>query len=286
MLTYEEMQYFAAFSESGTLTKVAEEYHISQPTITRAMKKAEEVFGVPLFERTKNSIRLNENGRMAAGQIRALLKQTDEMVRRVREFDRSCRTIAIGTSAAVPLPNLVGRLSRAFPDKAITTEMKLPEELLEGMRSNAYQMIILPYDICADEKMRSQYYSRKIGEEHLMFLLPKKHRFSRRKFLRLAELNGENILLYSHTGFWEDIVRKKMPDSRFLVQSERDSLSELMASSILPGFVTDLSISSPSYRIPADRVAIPIEDPEVNVTYYLVCRQNEKAYFAPAYRDE
>ena len=83
MLTYEDMQYFAAFARCGTLTQVAEEYNISQPTITRAMKKAEDVFGVPLFDRTRNSISLNDNGRVAADEIERLLHQSDEMIKRV-----------------------------------------------------------------------------------------------------------------------------------------------------------------------------------------------------------
>ncbi|MGN1390311.1 MAG: LysR family transcriptional regulator, partial [Bulleidia sp.] len=144
MLSYEEMEYFSAFAEYGTLTEVAEKFNISQPTITRTMKKAEEVFGVPLFDRTKNSIRLNENGKMAAREISILLKQTDEMIDRIQEYDRANRTIRIGTAAAVQLPELVGRLSRFFPDKAISTEMKLPDDLIRGLARQIYQLIILP----------------------------------------------------------------------------------------------------------------------------------------------
>ena len=178
MLTYEEMQYYAAFAEYGTLTEVAQKYHISQPTITRAMKKAEDVFGIPLFDRTKNSIHLNENGKLAAQEIRLLLKQTDEMIDRIREYDRANRTISIGTAAAVQLPELIARLTRAFPDKSIAAEQKLPSELDKGLRDNTYQLIILPYDMAADEKNRGLFYTEKIGEEHLMFFLPKKHKYA------------------------------------------------------------------------------------------------------------
>ena len=94
MLNYEEMQYFASFAETGTLSRVAEQFHISQPTITRAMKKAENEFGVPLFDRTKNSISLNDNGVYAAQEISILLKQTDETLRRVRAYVGANRTIS------------------------------------------------------------------------------------------------------------------------------------------------------------------------------------------------
>lgn len=131
MLSYEEMQYYIAFAKTGTLSDVAEQYHISQPTITRAMKKAEVVFGVPLFERTENSIRLNDSDALAAEEISLILKRIDEMVGKVRAYDRANRTISIGSGAAVQLPELVRRLAEAYPEKPITTELKKPPELLK-----------------------------------------------------------------------------------------------------------------------------------------------------------
>ncbi|MGN0445769.1 MAG: LysR family transcriptional regulator [Acutalibacteraceae bacterium] len=291
MLTYEEMEYLAAFAEYGTLTEVAEKFLISQPTITRAMKKAEAVFGVPLFDRTKNRIHLNKNGELAAREVSLLLKQTDDAISRVQAYDRANRTISIGTAAAVQLPELISRVTRTFPEKAVSTELKLPEELIEGLVHQNYQMIVLPWD--PNEKgwdydplhpdtpaslraVPPDCISRKIGEEHLLFFLPRSHRYARRKRLSLAEMNGENMLLYSDIGFWAQIVRSKMPDSRFLVQSERYSFEELVANSVLPCFITNLT---GNLYPPLDRATVPITDPEVNVSYYLLYPKSRKREF-------
>ncbi len=275
MLTYEEMQYFAAFAQYGTLTEVAEKYTISQPTITRAMKKAEETFGVPLFNRTRNSIALNDNGRLAAEEIRLLLKQTDEMVDRVRSYDRASRTISIGTAAVIELPGLISRISRAFPQKAIVSEPGLPADLERGLTEDRYQLVILPYDLSSKKGKKgqtSEFYAKAIGEEHLLFYLPVHHRLARRKKLKLADMNGENMLLFSDIGFWSEIVHRKMPDSRFLMQNERYTFRELIENSVLPCFVTDLSLKG--MKDITGRTAVQITDPEVNVTYYLTCRRN------------
>lgn len=271
MLTYDEMQYLSAFAKTGTLSKVADTFHISQPTITRAMKKAEEEFGVSLFSRTKNSIRLNENGIFAVEEIALVLKQMDQMVMRVRAHDRANHIISIGSGAAVQLPDLIRRLTAAYPTFAISTELKKPPELLRGLQSDLYQLIILPFQ--PDEPA---YLSTKIGEEHLMFLLPQKHRFASRESLAMAEMNGENMLLFSEIGFWADIVHEKMPDSRFLVQTERYSFGELILNSVLPCFTTDLAFDKDFAK---NRVAVPITDAEVNVNYYLVCKKEFKAKF-------
>ncbi len=276
MLSYEEIQYFVSFAKNNTLSGVAEQYHISQPTLTRVMKKVEADFGIPLFDRTKNSIKLNRNGRFAADEMTLLLKQTDDLFLRVRAYDRANHTISIGSGAAVQLPDLVRRISEAHPELAISMELKKPPELLDGLDRDIYQLIVLPF-----VPDHPEYISEKIGEEHLMFLLPKNHHYAMRKSLTMAEMNGENMLLFSEIGFWADIVKCKMPDSRFLVQSERYSFEELVANSILPCFTSDLIKPG---AVAKNRVAIPIDDAEVNVTYYLVAKKGMNNYGVRSFR--
>lgn len=273
MISYEEMQYLIAFAKLGTLSEVAEQFHISQPTITRAMKHIEEEIGAMLFERTKNSIKLGDTGLLAAEEAAMVVKQTDSMLRRVRAFDRASHTIAIASSAAVQIPDLIRRISQLHPDMTISTELKKPDVLVSGLAQDTYQLIILPY-----RPEDTDVVSTVIGEEHLMFLLPKNHRLAKRKSLTLGEMNGENMLLFSEIGFWHDIVTQMMPDSRFLVQSERYSLEELIINSVLPCFATDLA--GGNNPPPENRVSVPITDPEVNVIYYLVCKKENRKRFS------
>lgn len=268
MLDLWELQQFVRFFYTGTLAEAAEQLHISQPTLTRSMKKIEAEFGISLFTRTKNRIALNESGTLAAQEAELVLRQTESMLRRVREFDRANRTISVGVCTPVLLPDLVRRLSRAYPEAAISSEVKKLPLLLEGLRNGAYQLVLLPARP-DDPELFSQEFER----ENLLFCLPKKHRLAGRKSLSLADMNGENMLLFQDIGFWYDLVSEKMPDSRFLVQSERYSFQELVENSVLPSFSTDLSSLLPT---PRERVDIPITDPEVQVTYYLVCKREHK----------
>ena len=65
LLDLPELEQLVAFADCGRLSKAAEKLNISQPTITRTMQHLEEEFGVPLFERSKNRISLNETGQRA-----------------------------------------------------------------------------------------------------------------------------------------------------------------------------------------------------------------------------
>ena len=53
------------------------------------------------------------------------------------------------------------------------------------------------------------------------------------------------------------------------------TMNELVRSSSLPCFITDV-VMSDRFTDTAGRVAIPVTDPEVNVTFYLVVRKDSK----------
>ena len=68
-----------------------------------------------------------------------------------------------------------------------------------------------------------------------------------------------------------------MPDSRFLTQSDRFSFNELVRSSSLPSFSTDLA--NRYINTGADRVDIPISDLDASVTYYLAVKKEQRKMF-------
>lgn len=274
MIDYEILEQFITFYQTGTLRETAEKIHISQPTLTRNMQKLEAEFSVPLFNRTKNSIALNENGILAAEDAQMLLKQTENMLQRARDFDRKNRTIMLGACTPVYVPELIRRITAVYPTAAISSEIQKVSALLEGIKDGRYHAVLLPF--CPEDDDLS---CRKWGEEHLSFLLPKRHRFARRKSLSVSEMNGENMLLFQDIGFWHDLVAEKMPDSRFLVQTERYTFRELIENSTMPVFTTDYSFDSFPDSDPVNsRVAVPITDPEFNVSYYLVYQKNNNRH--------
>lgn len=130
-------------------------------------------------------------------------------------------------------------------------------------------MIALPYQ--PDD---AHYFAKECGRESLRFALPKGHRFARRKSLSFAEMNGETMLLMSDIGFWNFVRTEKMPNSRFLIQSDRFSFNELVETSTLPAFTTDLS--KKYIGTGRKRIEVPISDPEATVAYYLICKKEKK----------
>lgn len=264
-----QLEQLLAFSKHGTLSKAAEELHLSQPALSRSMQKLEAELNVTLFERQKNKIVLNQNGYLAVEYAERVLNQAFDMLEHIRAFDRSQRTISVGSCAPAPLWSVTPLLSTLYPEMTISSDMKSTELLLQGLRDSMYQFIILQKTI--DD---SDIYCMKYGEEHLYLSLPPAHPLAGHKGVYFKDIDGENFLLFSNIGFWNDICLKKMPSSHFLVQNERFSFEELVKNSALPSFTSDLVIKHNGNV--KNRVIVPILDPEANVSYYFMCLTSTK----------
>lgn len=269
MLNLYELEQFVAFSNLGTLSRVSEQLHISQPTITRSMQNLETEFGVELFIRSKNKLELNENGKLAVTYARGLLNDANQAVTAVRAYDKSKRTITVCSCAPAPLWTLLPKLNSAFPNMSISSCILSCEDILATLAEDNCDLAILPFKVHTASFAQAEYVA-----EHLSITVKKDHPLSMKSEVTFSDLNGYNFLLRSDNGFWEKLCRDKMPSSKFLVQNNDSDLEELINHSTLPGFITDLASSHAI--LTGDRVAIPVTDVEANVTYYIASNHPER----------
>ena len=258
MLNLDELEQFAAFARMGTLSRVAEAFHISTPSVTRTMQHVETAFGVSLFTRGKNRIELNETGQMAAQQAEKLLREAELAVQQVRAFDQRRHTIVVKSCAPAPLWELLKKLNAEQPEKTIASSIGSSDEVFNAVQIGECDIAILSFPMEGAEVCM---------HERLFVCVPESHELARHESLTFAQINGFNFLLRSELGFWDTLCREKMPASKFLVQTDEEVFNELVNASSLPCFTTDY-YTDRSRRYPG-RVHIPLTDPEANVTFYL-----------------
>lgn len=264
-----QLRQLLAVAEHGTLSAAAEALHISQPALTRSMQKLEEEFGVALFERTRNKITLNEAGSLAVEQAKRVVDAADIMNERMAAYARSLHTITIGSCAPAPIWMLTPELSALYPDRTITSEMKEPDTLLAGLKTGKYQLAIL------DRPPEDGFLCRELVTERLYVSLPPAHPLAKKTDgIYLTELTGQTMLLFSDLGVWNDLKEKKMTGIRFIVQSEPDTMHDLIQASVLPNFVS--SLTARLRKPPIDRVNIPLLDEEASITFWLCAPKKYK----------
>lgn len=272
MLNLIELEQFVVFSEYGTLSEVSKLINISQPTLTRNMKHVEECFGVSLFTRQKNKLSLNETGNVAVEYAKDLLKNEKNAILRVQDFDRKLRSITVSSCAPAPLWLLSPKLSAAYPENTISSSICDTNKMIDDVKSGTINIAILPYP-CADDSLEDVPFVT----EHLSVCIPEDHILCEMDSISFHDLNGYNCLIRDQLGFWTNLCKEKMPASRFLIQTDEAEFYELVRSSTLFCFSTNLAAYPED--VLAGRKLIPIADEDANVTYHLVWKKGVEYRF-------
>lgn len=277
MIEIGQIEQLLAVSKYGTLSKAAEALHISQPALSRAMQKLEEELQVPIFDREKNRITLNATGKVAVDYAQKVLFSANDMIARVREYDRMTHTISIGSCAPAPLWDLVPYAGKIYEDMAISSEIKMPDILLSGLENDLYTAVVL--NKIPDSK---ELYYELYDTETLYFSLAPDHPLADSKALFFKNLDGQTMLLYSRIGVWYPMHLETQPHTHFILQDNREVFMDLTQNSTLPTFISDLSIERDGK--PDNRKIIPIIDKEATNSFYLACKKKNKKLLEPLYR--
>ena len=267
------LEQFVAFAHCGTLLGAAEELHITQPTLSRSMRKLEDELGISLFHRENSKLSLNETGKVAAEYAEKALSANQDFIDHVVSFDRHLRTVSIGSSSPFPINELMPTLQDQLSGKTILTELSdNNERLITGLKNHQYDMVIL-HTFPEDKSLFCQRYM----EERIYISIAEDHPLAKKESVTFDELKDIRILVSANIGFWMDICKKHLAVSDLLIQNSTDALDELAEASTLPMFNSDRMIEL-GYDAPG-RISVPISDEDAHATYWVVCRaQEQKKY--------
>ena len=257
----EQMRQLDAIARRGTISAAADELHLSQPALSRSIKRLERELGQDLFERTHNSATLNDAGRLAVDHARNLLRDERMMLDAFADLARRQRTLLVGTVAPAPVWHLTALTVERFPG-TLLNPVTLAEDEVERRLMNRSVDLAITLRPMILPTMRSM----QIMVEDLYAFLPKSHRLAARETVSFADLDGESFLVLSEVGFWMDMLRRNMPHANIVEQADRSVFEQLVRTTDLISFVTN--ITQATRDIP-NRVAVPIMDADAHATYYL-----------------
>lgn len=272
MYTLFQLEQLVRIAETGTISAASELLHLSQPALSRSMQHLEAELDVCLFERKKNRLTFTETGMVAVALAKKVLEDSQNLIIQTQEFERKKRTVYVCSTATGPLWTLPARLSAYCSGITINTELcseeKNDEELIQDLIDDKYQLILLTHPVNQPGLLNKEY-----CKEHLLAALAKKavpEHFQ--KGLSLHDLDGKTFLLLANIGGWKRTVKKLLPHSDFIVLDDIDAFSQLADVSVLPAFTSDIAAQ---YIGPLPhRQTLPLLDPEMNPTYYCICKKS------------
>ncbi len=113
-MTLRHMRVFVSVFRQGSITRAAEELHLTQPAVSLSVKELENYYGIKLFERYGRRIFPTEGARIFYGYAVHIISLFDEMETRVRSWDergilRVGASITVGTFSCPSWPPAPGK---------------------------------------------------------------------------------------------------------------------------------------------------------------------------------
>lgn len=275
----DQLRALDAVERHGTVSAAAHELVVSQPALSRALSRLERELGHELFDRTPNSLRLNDAGRLAVDFARQTLRSAQRLRDDLDSLASRSRLLRIATVAPAPLWRVAAVVLACAPGAVIAPQM-LDEPALERALMNQDVDLAIADSPLTLVGTRSTF----LMSERLSVYAPRSHPFAARTSLSLADLDGETFMVLRDIGVWRDVVARAMPRTTLIVQEDQRVYEQVVASSDVLGFVTEQTETLRGGLDRPDRVAVPIDDDATRLDFHLVVPNEPTGPAAPVVR--
>lgn len=151
-VTLQQLEYFLAAVEHGSLSAAATAMHLSQPSLSEQIKRLESRLGVTLFVRTSRQLVLTEAGRLMLPRARDAVSAAESAVDAVRPMRTlTGGTVSFGTFSSAHhflLDDLVSQFRTRFPQVRVRIIGRNSAEVADAVRDGTLEagLVALPID--------------------------------------------------------------------------------------------------------------------------------------------
>jgi len=271
-----QLRYFQTACRCGGVTAAAELLHISQPSISAAIKELETEFGVSLLDRQRRGFFLTTAGQLLLEQAGSLLDHADRVTAVMADYATQTRQLRLGVPpmiGALLLPQLFREFFSDHPEIDVTITEGGRRELLRLLDENHLDLVFLPHD----RPIEAAYRSAAVTQLETVLCVSRSHRFAGRASISIAELAAEPLVLFKSSFFQTETILRQfralgLTPKVLLYTDQLSTVRRLISSGVAAGFLfRDL------VTVQDDMVPIPLS-PALHSTVSLVWKPGSGSF--------
>lgn len=264
----QQLRYFQTACQMQSITAAAETLHISQPSISVAIRELEQEFGVKLTSRCHQGFTLTEEGRELLTMADELLDHADQVVARMQDIGHRHSPIRLGIPPMVGtmlLPRLYGGFLPQNPQIIMIAGEGGTNALLRNLQKKRLDLAFVAYGGPLPETFSAV----PVASTEIVWCVAGSHPMSCRKTVCVEELSQEPLVLFQKDFFQHEILMQRFQKAGITpriihVTGQLSTVCGLVRSGVASGFL----LKSALQELP-DLVGISLSPP-VSVQISLV----------------
>ena len=264
-MTLTELSYIVALAQEQHFGRAAERCHVSQPTLSIAVKKLEEELDVTLFERCKNGVQITPLGErivaMAGGVLHQIAAIKDVAA---ADSEQLQGPLALGTLPTIGpylLPQFIPLLQKTAGQLSLYVEEGTQESLTLKLRNGELDAILVTAPFSEPDVV-----THPCSTSLSCCCLPADHRLASKSLIAAADLDPAEILLLAEGDRFREQVLTAFPRLRPPQGSGRESEAQFDRGSTLEALRHMVASKLGMTILPQSAAEAPLYAPDLLVT--------------------
>ena len=199
------LRYFSAVAREGNLSRAAEGLFVSQPALTKQVRRLESQLGVRLFTRSRAGMTLTAAGQALADRVPAVLAGWDQALREARSAaSQAGRVLRVGFLAGAAneaTQQIIAAFTRRRPGWRVEMRAASWTDPTAGLTSGDADVALLRLPFPGQATFRVEV----LITEPRYVALPASHRLAARDHIPFRDLWDEPFVAApAETGAWRD----------------------------------------------------------------------------------
>lgn len=216
-LEFRHIKYFLAVAKELHFRKAADQLYISQPGLSRQIKKMEEVLGIKLFERHNRKVELSEAGKYLQLELRNHFKHLDDVLKHAKLLndgvDGNLKLGYVGSAMQTLIPELLLKFRETNPNVLVNLKENDNRRQIQALLGQEIDVGFVRMD-----RVPKGLEIKAGLEETFSLVLPENHPISQNNYKGLAEFKDEQFILFdsSYSESYYEKVMQIFDDAGFV----------------------------------------------------------------------
>lgn len=271
-----DLKYFHSLVKNKNFSAVAEEFNVSQPTISMAIRRLEDAFQTTLFTRDqgRHHLSVTLSGQQLDEHVQAILDHLTVAQNSIKNINT--KKLILGLPPIMTkyfFPRIAKRLTEQNLLKAIVPVEKGSAELEEMLLAGTLDMSLMG---AIEKQFNENLAYQHLGNDHFVAIVGNQSPFFSRDKIWFSELKNESFITFDSNFVHAEALRNFSNITNFrpnVVYQSNDSqvIQEMVAQNVGVGFIVNSAvIKRPDVRV------LPFFDEEQPLFYMNLVQRKDR----------